>query len=130
LYFAGAWCPMCSNFTPLLNQYYRSSVRNIEIIFVSSDFSKQSALDHFYKDQGSWYSLQYGDELIDELKRKFLIWSGRESPKFGTGRRAGVPSIVLINQSGEEVKFFNTERDGISALQEWSSMENTCAWTE
>ena len=128
LYFAAAWCPMCRHFTPLLNQYYRNSGRKIELIFVSSDFSKQSALEHFNNDQGDWYSLQYEDALNDELKRKFLIWSGKESSKFGTGRRAGVPSIVLINENGEEVKFFTTERDGISALDEWSSMSNTCAW--
>jgi len=82
IYFAGSWCPTCREFNPHLNDFYKSTSRNVQLIFASSDFDAASATNHF-ESQGNWLSFIYGDPIIDELKQKYLVWSGRESSKFG-----------------------------------------------
>ena len=54
-----------------------------------------------------------------ELKRKHAVWAGSECFTFGMNRRSGVPALVVLGQSGEEVAFVDAERRGPQALQKW-----------
>ena len=130
IYFAGEWCPLCRRFTPALREFYASFRESIEIVFVSSDetshdaqkhYKHQLGLDgtHHHVDRAGWLALAFDDPLADELKRRHRVWSGREVHKFGSRRRAGVPSIVVIKPDGEEDSFIQGERFGAAALREW-----------
>eukprot|EP01041_Mallomonas_annulata_P007632 gene7632-15620_t len=129
LYFAGNWCPMCRNFSPSLSEFLSKTKRNIQIILVPSDLEPDSFQTHLRSLHGSIYSLQYGDPLVDELKIKHRVWSGREVPKFGPDRRAGIPSIVLIDGKEDEILFLETEKYGTSELQRWDSLAESTTWT-
>ena len=129
LYFAAAWCPMCANFTPHLKEFYNNNARNVEIVLISSDLSKESAEAHFLRDNGDWLSVAYGDDILDVLKARFKIWSGREASKFGHHRRSGIPSLVLITESGDELAYLNTERDGKEIFKQWENLPQENKWT-
>lgn len=122
LYFAAAWCPMCQVFTPTLKKYMEApAAKGKRIIFVSSDFSPQEYQSHRAQMSDDWLAVPYGTPMQSALKQKFKVWSGRESVTFGTGRRCGVPALVVLDPvSGEELKFLNTEQNGASALSSWS----------
>ena len=64
-------------------------------------------------------ALDWGDDLNGVLKQKYKIWSGRESGSYGRGRRSGVPAVIVIDKSGEELAFLPGERYGAAALYEW-----------
>ena len=38
------------------------------------------------------------------------------------GRRAGVPTVVLVDSEGEELAFFETEYEGLPALDGWEAL--------
>ena len=40
LYFAGEWCPMCRDFTPVLTEFMKDKADKT-VVFVSSDFTKE-----------------------------------------------------------------------------------------
>jgi nucleoredoxin len=123
LYFAGEWCPLCRRFTPALKKFYKEHGDNVEIIFISSDDSREEAENHYRHQTSSastsWLALAYDDPLTETLKRKHRVWSGREVETFGRQRRAGVPSIVVIGSEGNEQNFIQGERFGAAALHEW-----------
>ena len=75
------------------------------MIFLSSDKSPEEMAAYRAAEHGDWLALPWGDELAKKLKRQHRIWSGRETGTFGYGRRAGVPSVVVIDEAGQEVSF-------------------------
>lgn len=143
LYFSAGWCPMCTRFEPSLLQFReatrsadastavwnsdsalpfptrpvsRRSATPIELVLVSSDGSAEAAASRA-KSLGL-PAVDYA--MTAELKRKFRVWSGRERPEFGDGRRAGVPAIVVLGPEGlEELQFLNAESDGAKCLGDW-----------
>jgi hypothetical protein len=42
-----------------------------------------------------------------------------EMPDDGSGRRSGIPAFVVLDKTGQELCFLNTERDSITALADW-----------
>ena len=124
---------MCHRrFTPALRDFYRRfehSPNPIEVVFVSSDSTAHDAGKHFAGAHGSWLSLAWGDPLAAALKRRHRVWSGREVGTFGASRRAGVPSVVVINPQGEELAFLAGERYGAAALMEWEPAK-TMEWPD
>lgn len=122
LYFSAGWCPMCTRFEPSLLQFREAtrsadaSATPIELVLVSSDGSAEAAASRA-KSLGL-PAVDYA--MTAELKRKFRVWSGRERPEFGDGRRAGVPAIVVLGPEGlEELQFLNAESDGAKCLGDW-----------
>ena len=64
--------------------------------------------------------VEYDGDARAELKKKFNVWSGSESPKFGFfGRRSGVPALVVLSEDGTEVAFIDAERRGAGSLTKW-----------
>ena len=134
LYFAGEWCPLCRRFTPALKHFYGQYHNEVALVFVSSDDSADEAREH-YKRQTTgltwsfnWLSLDWGDPLAAELKKKHKVWSGREVGTFGFGRRSGVPCVVVIDREGRELSFLQGERYGAAALREWEPKAAETAW--
>ena len=103
----------------------------VEIIFISSDDSREEAEKHYRHQKGEsssgWLALAYDDPLTETLKRKHRVWSGREVETFGRGRRSGVPCVVVIDSEGNEQSFIQGERFGAAALHEWEP-ETATRW--
>ena len=111
---------MCTSFEPSLLQFRdaaASSGKDVEIIYVPSDRSEADAKNRA-KAMGM-LSVPYGEEA-DAMKTRFKIWAGAETVKLGTGRRSGVPALVVLDgKKGEELAFVAAESEGAKALGSW-----------
>ena len=120
LYFAAGWCPMCTSFEPSLLQFRKDAAlvgNDLEIIYVPSDRSEADAVKR--TKALKMISVPIGDEA-DEMKKRWKIWAGVESIKLGTGRRSGVPALVVLNaKNGDELAFLPAESQGADALRSW-----------
>ena len=114
LYYTAGWCPMCRSFEPALDAF-RQKNGDVFPVMVSSDRSATDAIDRA-KALGM-PMVQY--DVGDALKQKHQVWAGSESMKLGFGRRSGVPALVVLDSSGEEVAFIDAERRGAAALDKW-----------
>lgn len=129
LYFAAGWCPMCTSFEPALVQFRQAaqdSGKPVELVYVSSD---RSAEDQAKRAANlGMKSVPY--DQADDYKRKFKIWSGSEAVKLGFGRRSGVPALVVLDKSGDEIAFLAAESKGAKALSDWPLDDANGIWGE
>ncbi|KAL7513677.1 hypothetical protein ACHAXN_010929 [Cyclotella atomus] len=129
LYFAAGWCPMCTSFEPGLIQFREAAAqsgKDLEIIYVPSDRSEADAVKRT-RAMGMM-SVPIGEEA-DAVKTRFKIWAGAESLKLGTGRRSGVPSLVVLgSRQGEELKFLAAESEGVKSLCSWPLDDEMGIW--
>jgi len=148
LYFAAGWCPMCREFEFMVPQYMKAleeSAQPIEFIYVSSDMNLEFQFDRMKKLNIPLGVLPSQAKL---LKAKFGIWSGRESNQFlqpststtqlskeditttttstttaaipaQRKRRSGVPALIVLDTTGEELTFLNVESETIAAMADW-----------
>ena len=111
---------MCTSFEPSLLQFREvaaSSGKNVEIIYVPSDRSEADVIKRTKAME--MMSVPIGEEA-DEMKKRWKIWAGVESVKLGTGRRSGVPALVVLDsKNGDELAFLPTESQGSKALSSW-----------
>lgn len=124
LYFGAGWCPMCTNFEPSLLQFREALANddkiegNLELIYVGSDRSEKDQAKRA-QSMGMW-SVPFGSDESARLKKEAGIWAGAEAMKFGVlGRRSGVPAILVLDNSGDEMAFIAAEAKGVRALQSW-----------
>lgn len=120
-------CPLCRRFTPALRDFHRRWHGSVEIVFVSSDETAAAAQSHFQRG-GNWLYLAYDDPLAAQLKKRYRVWSGRETWQFGFNRRSGVPCVVVINPAGDELAFLQGERFGQAVLREWEGPTPETKW--
>jgi len=106
-------------------QAANDSGKELEVIYVPSDRSSDDAAKRS-KALGM-LMVPYGEEA-DQLKRNFNIWAGSESIKFGFGRRSGVPALVVLDSSGEELEFLPAEAHGPNALAAWPLDDERGIW--
>ena len=127
-YFSAGWCPMCTGFEPSLVQFRQAandSGKALELIYVPSDRSQEDAAKR--SAALNMLMVPFGEEA-DKLKQDFSIWAGSESRKFGTGRRSGVPALVVLDGAGGEMAFLPTESQGVRALKTWPLDDETGVW--
>jgi thiol-disulfide isomerase/thioredoxin len=75
LYFSANWCQACTEFTPLLRDFYEDvRYRGIEVIFVSSDGCPEDMFKYMKDSHGDWFAVEYGSELARNLTRKYDVW--------------------------------------------------------
>ena len=110
---------MCTSFEPSLLQFRASAAslgKDIEIIYVPSD----RTADDVVRRTKSLDMISVPIEEADEVKKRWKIWAGVESVKLGTGRRSGVPALVVLDsKNGDELAFLPTESQGSNALNAW-----------
>ena len=89
-YYSAAWCPPCRKFTPSLVKFYdeHKDKGNFELILVSSDRDKKSALGYMTK-----YNMNFPTVEFSKIK-------STNSKKFA-GR--GIPFLVVIDKEGKVV---------------------------
>ena len=121
LYFAAGWCPMCTSFEPSLVQFVEatrspeSNAPPVQLIYVSSDMDEAAA-----ETRAAALGMDRVDfAMAQTLKTTFKLWSGRERPEFGDGRRGGVPAIVVVDRDCGELQYLNAEGEGAAALGKW-----------
>lgn len=67
LYFSAAWCSLCRDFTPILCDFYSELVEDapspapFEIVFVSSDRSREEMVDYMQNMHGEWLAVPFQD---------------------------------------------------------------------
>ena len=112
---------MCTSFEPSLLQFKaacESSGKPVEIIMVSSDRTAGDAKKR--ATALSFPQVEYEGSFRSDLKRRFSVWAGAESPQhIGYSRRSGVPALVVLSEDGEELGFIDAERSGPGALSKW-----------
>ena len=120
---------MCTSFEPSLLQFREAahqSGKNVEIIYVPSDRSEEDVVNR--TTAMDMMSVPLGD-VADAMKLRYKIWAGAESGKLGTGRRSGVPALVVLDsENGEELKFLAAESEGVQALSSWPLDDASGVW--
>lgn len=89
LYFSASWCPPCQKFTPILADFYEEVLEQdvaFEIVFVSSDKSKESMKEYMNSSHGNWLAVPFGNEAIIELKSQYDVVS--------------IPKLIIVNDQG------------------------------
>jgi len=104
LYVSANWCPDCVQFAPFIKDWYDAHRDHVEIVFVSSDKSEQEMHDHMKERMGPWLNVKYNHPLREEIKKKYGVFAGKEQEKWpDTGRKAGIPGVVLIDMETGKV---------------------------
>ena len=109
---------------------YEDSKENdntLEVIYVSSDNDAEQKARYMQKKHGGWLSIPFADSAArDNLKKKYGCFAGKEAGSFpGVKRRAGIPSIVIISPTGDELVHMDCDppteinRKGDAILDEW-----------
>lgn len=127
LYFAAGWCPMCTAFEPALIKFQKDAEEQgtpMEIVYVSSDRSSADQANR----ASSMNMMSVRFEQAADFKRKYNIWAGSESAKFGVGRRSGVPAIVVLDKNAEEMAFVAAESQGVKSLGTWPLQDESGIW--
>lgn len=111
LYFSAQWCPPCRTFTPELVKTYnaiKAEGKPFELVFVSSDRSREDMLTYMKEYNMTWLALPYDAPARTALGRRYGI--------------RGIPALVVINAAGETLTS-NGRNDvmsyGASAYDQW-----------
>lgn len=111
---------MCTSFEPSLLQFRdaaQDSDKPLEIIYIPSDRTEADAKKRAAA--MGMMSVPVGEDA-DAIKKQYKIWSGAESMKLGSGRRSGVPALVVLDgKEGKEMTFLKAEAEGVKALSSW-----------
>ena len=127
LYFSAKWCDDCEVATPKVAVCHEMANEdedmNFQVVFVSSDTTAEAQAEYMEKEHGDWLRVSFDDPLRSELKRKYGCFAGKEQALFpDVERRNGIPSLVVVGPSGEELVFGaleHVEKKGPVAVNEW-----------
>ncbi len=87
-YWSAHWCGPCKKFTPKLVELYKNNGggEKFEVVFVSSDRSKDKMLNYMQKANMEWPAIEYGQKKNTSIR------------KFGSGY---IPHLMLTNKNGD-----------------------------
>lgn len=109
LYFSASWCPPCRQFTPLLKETYESlEGEAFEVVFLTSDRSREDTMLYYSNNQGPWLLMEFNDPFIEELKEKYKV--------------TGIPKLIIINRKGDVISMNGREdvqSKQAAALKDW-----------
>ena len=81
MYFSAHWCPPCRLFTPKLVAYRNANKGDFEVVFLSSDRSKDAKLKYMKEANMDWYTVDYDGDVKEVLSDKWAV--------------RGIPTLVL-----------------------------------
>lgn len=84
LYFSAHWCGPCRQFTPILQDLYKTSKLNnksFEVIFCSADHD-QNGFDSYYSSM-PWIAIKFDDILRESIMAKFKV--------------SGIPRLCILD---------------------------------
>ena len=110
IYYSAHWCPPCRKFTPKLVDFYEDTIRkhkNFELIFVSSDRSKEAMEDYMDEADMPWPALDFDKK---KTSKALTGYAGR-----------GIPCLVLVDNQGTMLShsYVNKEYVGPTAVMEF-----------
>jgi hypothetical protein len=116
-----ARCPMCTGFEPALQKFRHAAEQSgkpVEFIYVGCDRSKAGQAQR--ATALNMMQVPFDGDARAELKKTYKVWPGAEVVQFGTGRRSGVPALVVLGaNSADELAFVAAEAKGAKALGDW-----------
>ncbi len=112
IYFSAHWCPPCRGFTPVLVKVYNEIVaagKPFELVFVSSDQSKEKMFGYMTEVKMPWKALPYARrDIKDTLSKKYGV--------------RGIPTLVIVDKDGNTISK-NARGDvsskGAAAFDQW-----------
>ena len=87
IYFAAAWSASCQEFTPRLLAYQQHFEDDLEVVIVSSDFTKDLHLRHMDTLDRDCYTVPWGSSAARALTQKYKIRT--------------LPTVVILKPNGE-----------------------------
>lgn len=129
LYFSALWCDDCEVATPkvaICHEMANEEDLDFEVVFVSSDVSSEACAEYMSKEHGDWFRIPFDNvALRNGLKVKYGCFAGKEQSLWPeVKRRGGIPSMVVVDPSGEELVFgalAAVEKDGPVAVNSWAA---------
>ncbi|XP_023340804.1 nucleoredoxin-like protein 2 isoform X1 [Eurytemora carolleeae] len=111
-YFSAHWCPPCRQFTPMLKDFYEEvSDEGVEIVFVSSDRSKEDMLSYMKESHGDWLATEHNSNLTNSLKQKYGV--------------SGIPTLVVCKKDGTVItkdgRGHVMSKQPAQAVKDWKS---------
>ena len=89
LYFSAHWCPPCAVFTPKLVQFRADHAADFEVVFVSSDRTKEEHRKYMAEAAMKWLAAEWRTDAAIAITKKFEI-------KF-------IPTLVILGPDGKEI---------------------------
>jgi len=108
LYFSAHWCPPCKVFTPLLVDFRNKNAANFEVVFVSSDRSKEEHRKYLAEAQMPWLAVEWDSAPGKALQKQFDV--------------KGIPTLVILGPDGKEITRTgraDVTNDANTALAKW-----------
>jgi nucleoredoxin len=113
IYFSAHWCPPCRQFTPMLvktvNELKKDG-KNFDVVFVSSDQSKENMLGYMTETKMPWNALPFDSDKKQSLASKYGV--------------RGIPTLVIVDKDGKTVSIngrVEVMQKGTAAFEGWTS---------
>jgi len=89
VYFSAHWCPPCKVFTPRLVAFRDKNAADFEVVFVSSDRTRQAKRTYMKQANMKWPSVPFRSRSARDLKANFRI--------------RALPTLIVLSPSGNTV---------------------------
>lgn len=66
-----------------------------------------------------WLTVDFQGPARSELKKAHRVWAMREAGEFGGDRDSGIPTLVVIDESGRALERIRLEMTGVKGLAAW-----------
>ncbi|MDQ3622702.1 MAG: redoxin domain-containing protein [Verrucomicrobiota bacterium] len=109
-YYAGAWCPACRKFTPLLIEWYRRTKAEhpeFELIWVTNDRSELTMAEYMRKAQMPWPAVRF--DKADQTVRQFA--------------GDGIPWLVAVSDTGKPLTTNGTTKQYLDPVKVMEGIE-------
>ncbi|XP_064652711.1 nucleoredoxin-like protein 2 [Lineus longissimus] len=118
--FAASWCRPSVDFIKVLAGLYgelRQRFAPLEIVFVSSDKTKQDMEEFYLGCHGNWLALDHDDPFGDFLRQQYNI--------------TAIPKLIVIKASGDVISQKgrkDIQEKGTTCFRVWAAGANVADW--
>jgi len=89
VYFSAHWCGPCRAFTPSLVKFRDEHKDTFEVVFVSSDRSKEAQFDYMTGSKMGWVTMSHRSAEATALSKRYQV--------------RGIPSLVILDPTGKTI---------------------------
>jgi thiol-disulfide isomerase/thioredoxin len=92
IYFAAPWCPVCTEFTPVLLSFYDELIqanKSFEVVLVSYVDTAEDMLAHMTDSAMPWLAIPFSSARTDALTQRYQV-------RF-------IPTLVVIDSEGNTI---------------------------
>jgi hypothetical protein len=139
LYFAASWCPMSTQPTNELDEYFGDTLLPppsddlsppiqrvpLSIVYVSSDGSEDELLKY---QRANWISVPFDSDERTGLKKEFSVCAKRELEVLQMERKFEIPTLIILDSETHGILSTNGVEDlkeyGSKALDHWVELSD------